>query len=82
MFGALHLFTTLGGLQMNSKLKLIESENEIFKIMRDGTGFVGIVYHPETGQEVQKFYSASEQGIRTQLIKFIYSTIPMVYRNN
>lgn len=64
---------------MQTKFELIASENDIFKIMRDGAGFVGIVFHPDTGREVQKFYSGSEIGVRMQLIKFIYSTKSMNY---
>lgn len=64
---------------MENKLELIASENNVFKIMQDGAGYVGIVYHPDTGREVEKFYSGSESGVRLQLIKYIYSTIPMGY---
>ena len=60
-----------------TKFDNLIAQNDVFKIMRDGSGYVGIIYHPETGREVEKFYSGSESGVRLQLIKYIYSTIPM-----
>lgn len=66
-------------MMISNKFEIIGMENDIFKIMKDGTGYVGIVYHPETGRELEKFYSGSENGVRMQLVKYIYSTIPMGY---
>lgn len=60
-----------------SNLQSIFDENNIFKIERDGSGYIGIVYHPDTGRELQKFYSGSERGVRMQVIKYVYSTLPM-----
>lgn len=67
---------------MTSKLEQIAAENDIFRIMRDGSGYVGIVYHPDTGQQLEKFHAGSEQAVRLQLIKYIYSTIPMSYNRD
>lgn len=64
---------------MTSKLEQIAAENDIFRIMRDGSGYVGIVYHPDTGVPIKKLYSGNEAGLRLQLIKYIYTTIPMSY---
>lgn len=60
-----------------SKFEQMADENDVFKIMRDGSGYVGIVYHPDTGQQLEKFHAGSEQAVRLQLIKYIYSTIPV-----
>lgn len=60
-----------------SNLQSIFDENNIFKIEQDGSGYIGIVYHPDTGRELQKFYSGSERGVRMQVIKYVYSTLPM-----
>ena len=67
---------------MTSKFEQMVGENDVFKIMRDGSGYVGIVYHPDTGQQVEKFHAGSEQAVRLQLIKYIYSTVPMSYDRN
>lgn len=65
-----------------TKFDNLITQNDVFKIMRDGSGYVGIVYHPDTGQQLEKFHAGSEQAVRLQLIKYIYSTIPMSYNRD
>lgn len=62
-----------------SKFEQIAMENDIFRIMRDGSGYVGIVYHPDTGVPIKKFHSGNEAGLRLQLIRYVYTTIPISY---
>jgi hypothetical protein len=64
------------------KFEQMADENDVFRIMRDGSGYVGIVYHPDTGKQVEKFHAGSEQAVRLQLIKYIYSTIPISYNRD
>lgn len=61
------------------KTQILLEESNMVKIMPDGRGFIGIVYDPDTGKELEKFYSGSERGVRMQLIKYIYSTVPVGY---
>jgi hypothetical protein len=60
-----------------SKLEKIKDENDFVRIERTGNGFVGIIYHPDTGYEIERVYSDTERGVRTLIIKFTYSTLPV-----
>ena len=62
-----------------SKLDKIKQENDFVRILKRGEKFVGIIYHPDTGEEIERVHADSERGVRALVIKFTYSTIPMGY---
>jgi len=62
-----------------SKLEKISKENDFVRILQKGEKFVGIIYHPDTGEEVERVHADTERGVRALIIKFTYSTIPMGY---
>lgn len=64
----------------SEKYHAINSEGGLFEIVREGNKFTGTIRHPVTGEFIYKLSALSERDLRSQLIKFIYSTIPMVYK--
>jgi hypothetical protein len=62
-----------------NKLESIASENDFVEILGERGNFCAIIRNPETGQIVDRLYAATETGIRAQIIKFVYSTMPMGY---